>query len=178
MLSALFMYSLIHESTNLYVRCCCWGAKWRHQLSSWRPFLFFVVILSWNWTLCKSSFHKETTAVVQQPGRQSEACSAFCLPPWLTKCHCRFVTSPKKQNKKCGKPAKPEARTPLSATITNLIYCLVLTGGRSRQRVIWKKWGSHRGEKTRKSREIRGEVRKRLQRRYQRHHRADQQRHC
>lgn len=126
MLSALFMYSLIHEGTNLYVPCRCWRGKWRHPPSPWRPrrgFFFFYCN-----SVMKLDFVRVVIAlmsVVWRPGGQRNACSAFCLPPWLTACHPHSVTSPGKQKNLWKSPRSLRPGLP-SATITNLIYCLVL----------------------------------------------------
>lgn len=146
MLSALFIYSFIHEGTNLCVpcRCCCRGGKWRHQLSFYFVLFFFY---------CDSVIKLDCVRViVSQEDRdrcvsygQRKACSAFCLPPltdWLNVALASSLSNP--ENKNWKSPQSPEARGFPQPTITNLIYCLVLwqRGRNRRSGVIWKKWGS------------------------------------
>lgn len=136
MLSALFMYSLIHESTNVYVPCCCLGGKWRHPLSSGqrkRRFFFFV-IASWNWILFESSFHKRPWPmhVVQRPKGQRKACSAFVsVPDWLD---VNLTLSLRRPNNKKGWKTRGASGRGFPQPPSLISF--------TADRVIWKKWGS------------------------------------
>ncbi len=165
MLSALFMYSLIHEGTNLYVPVCCWvvneGISWVHGHRG-ETFFFFSLILSWNWILYQSSFHKETVtdACCTALGRTEEG--LFCLlssslTDWMSPSLRHFS----RKTKRTGNPAEPQARPSFNHHHSSHSLPHFLTADRNRWRVIRKKWRSG-GVKERdgESQEIRVKVRK------------------
>lgn len=103
--------------------------------------LLFIVIVSRNWILLESSFHKETMTDAWCMAAEHTEEGLFCLlfpslTDWMSDSLRHFTPTTKKKEKESLGPGLP------SATITNLIYRLVLWQQAETDRVIGKKWGS------------------------------------